>query len=392
VTEPEAGEGLLGLVVSGAAARGPYEAGAVAEVLRALPAEQPLVLLGTSSGAITVGLLAQYAREGLLAGERVVEVWQGAHEVYTNPSLTLPVTGVRLAARFAGWPRGEVSSILDVAPLRRLAHDEFHPDAVADAVDGDTRVRSVGVAATVCPPDGTAARTRLFVDGLQPCGDSGYATDVVPTRLRAEHLLASAAIPGLFEPVEITQPPDHRGWYVDGGVRLNAPLEAALAFGVSELIVVSGHSVRPAAVPGHLARRPPDLDAAAAVAIRAVLTDALGDDIQALARHNRTARRLMSQFSLSEGDLPQRPVPFRVIAPGDGDLAKLAAGAYTARTRGPWDPAWGIERLLAAGGSGVGHDELLSMVFFDPEYARSQVERGRADAVAAMGKPATDEG
>lgn len=381
-------QGPLGLVVSGAAARGPYEAGAVAEVMRRLPPDRPLVLLGTSSGAITVALLAQFAQDGTASGERVAEVWHRVHEVYRNPVLTLPRTGAVLAARAAGLPAGRISAVLDVGPLRALAEAEF--DAVAtDALVGGSRIRSLGVAATVVPPQGAAARTRLFVAGTQPTGDAMHATDVVATRIEGQHVLASAAIPALFPPVRIDTP-HVAGWYVDGGVRLNAPLQAALRFGVSELLVISGHSLRPAPVPDQGATPEPDLDLAAAVSVRAVLTDALGDDIEALRRRNG----LISDLTPGPlpDDAPHRPIPFRVISPPDGELADLAAEAYRARRRGPCDPTWGIERLLAAGGGGSGRDELLSLVFFDPDYATGQIARGREEARRVMRAAATAQG
>lgn len=378
--------GPLGLVVSGAAARGPYEAGAVAEILRHLPADRPLVLLGTSSGAITVALLAQYADDGTRAGERVAEVWARVHDVYTNPVRTLPALGASLAARAAGLGGGRVSSVLDVAPLRAVAGREFDAELTARIVGGP-RVRSLAVAATVVPDRGAAARTRLFVAGAPPEPGTQHATDVVATRVEVEHLLASAAIPVLFPPVWVDTP-GVSGWYVDGGVRLNAPLQEALRFGVSELVVVSGHALTPAPVPAQIATPVPDLDLAAAVSVRAVLTDALGDDIEALRRRHALVR------DLAPDPLPDhlRPVPFRVVAPPDGELAALAGAAYRSRRRGPWDAAWGIDRLLAAGGDGPGRDELLSLVLFDPDYAAAQIERGRAHARAVMAREPSEQG
>jgi NTE family protein len=374
------GEGPLGLVVSGAAARGPYEAGAVAEVMRALPPERPLVLLGTSSGAITVALLAQYAACGALSGEKVADVWHRVHEVYRNPLRTFPVTGATLAGRALGLPAGRITSVLDVGPLRAIAAAEFDAEKT-DAIVGGPRIRSLGVAATVVPPQGAAARTRIFVAGAQPRDEEQHATDVVGTRVEAEHILASAAIPALFPPIRV-HTPGVAGWYIDGGVRLNAPLQAALRFDVSELLVISGHSLVPEQVPDQGATPEPDIDLAAAVSVRAVLTDALGDDIQALGRQNRMIRDLVLD------ELPEnathRPVPFRVIAPPDGELATLAAHAYDSRLRGPWDPTWGIARLLAAAGDDAGRNELLSLVFFDPDYAMAQIACGRREAIRVM--------
>jgi hypothetical protein len=154
-------------------------------------------------------------------------------------------------------------------------------------------------------------------------------------------------------------------------VRLNAPLDAALAMGVERLVVISGHSVEPPPVPPMPAGRPPDLAESAAIAVRAVLADALGDDLQSLRRKNARADRSGYQV-----------VPHLVVAPADGELARLAADTFD--PAGPADPYWTIGRLLDSLGSESGRDELLSLILFQRDYARRQVECGRRDARAAL--------
>jgi hypothetical protein len=127
------------------------------------------VVLGTSSGALTAGLFAQFADEpddG--AGEMVVQSWTEFGEVFTNP-LDTPVPAATVLARLLGG--GLVGrfvhpthALLDTAPLRRHAGQLFAPDRVAKNI-ADGLVRSLAVATTVCPPAGSAARSRLFVQG-----------------------------------------------------------------------------------------------------------------------------------------------------------------------------------------------------------------------------------
>ena len=221
---------------------------------------------------------------------------------------------------------------------------------------------------TVCPPAGSAARTRLFVQGALPQRELHDYVDVVPTDLSVDHLLASAAIPMMFPPVHVAQPADVAGYYVDGGVRLNAPFDAAVAMGVERLVVVSGHSVDPPPTPPVTAGNPPDVAAGAAISVRAVLADALSDDLRSLRRKNARPR--------------YRKVHHLVVAPQDGELARLAAAAF--HPSGPADPYWTIGRLLDSLGDGVGRDELLSMILFQREYAAALVECGRRDARAAL--------
>jgi NTE family protein len=58
---------------------------------------------------------------------------------------------------------------------------------------------------------------------------------VVPLAALREH--AVDAIPIAFPPIQI---PGH-GWYLDGGVRLNAPLKPAIALGADALFPVATH-------------------------------------------------------------------------------------------------------------------------------------------------------
>src|SRR5882757_5130583 len=267
----------VGLVLAGAAARGPFQAGALAELLPWLIAEghRPVVLLGTSSGAITAGLLAQFAgQEPAAAGQSVVDTWTGFGDVFTNPLYT-PKPAAAIAARFVGGGFADrfidpVDALLDTTPLRQHSATVFTPARVAANITSG-RVRSLAVAATVCPPASSAARSRLFVQGAQPSRPPrGNAVDVVPVEVGVEHLLASAAIPALFPPVYLDNPPGAAGYYVDGGVRLNAPFDAALALGVNRVVVISGHSVAVPPVPLlPQPAAPPDLAAATALSMRA---------------------------------------------------------------------------------------------------------------------------
>jgi NTE family protein len=369
----------VGLVLSGAAARGPYQAGAVAELIPALLAahQRPVVILGTSSGALNAALLAQFANDGTNAGERIVDTWLEIGTPFDNAWLSLARKTAQMTARGCGVSAlSPVRSLLDTGPLIDFAKRKFDPDRLTGNIRPDL-VEAVGVAATWCPPQLAAARTRLFVQSVTPCHLSlGHSVDVVNTPLNVDHLLASAAIPAVFPPVKVTAPADYEGDYIDGGVRLNTPIQAALALGVTRLLVVSGHSIGlgskplPAAAPG----QGPDLAASLAISLRAVLTDGLADDMDLLKRHNQRAQNA-------------KRVPYRLVAPKDGTMAKLAANCARRYRWRFFNSYFLIRRLLAAAGSGIGPDELLSLILFEQNYFKEQIEIGRKHARAALDGP-----
>ena len=116
--------------------------------------------------------------------------------------------------------------------------------------------------------------------------DRDADVDYAKTTLRSEHVMASAAIPVAFRPVHVEAPPKQRGWYIDGGVKLNAPIKPALALGADRVVVVAttpdpaGPHASPVS-PGS-----PDVFDAGTVVMHALLVDRMSDDIRALRRVN----------------------------------------------------------------------------------------------------------
>ena len=105
-------------------------------------------------------------------------IWRGlsADAVFTNAWRTLSAVGLRLAAGLVlGRPvGGGLVSLVDTKPLWGLAARTFDPDGVTANIRAGL-IRSVGVAATFCPPPpNVAARTRVFVAGMPPAAPEPF--------------------------------------------------------------------------------------------------------------------------------------------------------------------------------------------------------------------------
>ena len=145
-------------------------------------------------------------------------------------------------------------------------------------------VEIVGTVATAA----RSGRTVVFVEGhAERIKHKSHAIDYVATRLDDQHVRASAAIPILFPPVRVEHPREARGWYFDGGTRLNTPIKPALDLGAERLIVIATDSVaEPSKRPGRHDSEPPDFGDGALQVLQGMLVDPVGEDMRILGNIN----------------------------------------------------------------------------------------------------------
>ena len=392
----------VAVVMSGAVARGAFQAGALGAIL-ARQSRQPSIFLGTSAGAINAVLWVKAMRDlGLPAGatqvaEQVRDVWLSmpAEHVFEAP-LSWSPTGMWRSVRRFWWPavRGffwggpGVESLLDTAPLRDKARRIFgdQPLQLPSGVD------AVGVVATWVPPASTggsaSGRSRLFLQerpGVwtadeQWKGDTERALDVRRCPLRKEHVLASCAVPAAFSAISVRGAAG--GWYVDGGVRLNTPLQAAIALGATHVIVISAMALS-YAPDGEGGVRPHVGDATSQV-MHALLADRAVEDLLAVQKTNRLLQQAPDKTSLkSRDERVYRPVRVAVVAPRPGQLRALAERAWHDHYSGTdallkLEPNAVLGRLLRTGGDGASYYELLSYLMFDQQYLQDSYQAGMA--------------
>ena len=179
-------------------------------------------------------------------------------------------------------------------------------------------------------------------------------------------------------------------WFFDGGTRLNTPIKPALDLGVDRVVVVATHAPfrRPEQKPADGGRARPDFADAALELVQATLVDPLIQDLRNLGKINLLAERLGAERAQ-----PYRAVPYLFAGPGDaGRLGSVAAEVYTEHFAGA---AGGLRapdvrsptRLL--GGTSRAHAELLSYLFFQPQFIGAALAAGRHDArkLLASGDP-----
>src|SRR5262249_59161207 len=103
-----------------------------------------------------------------------------------------------------------------------------------------------------------------------------------------EHTPAWPAIPILFPPVRVEAPAAARGWYVDGGTRLNTPIKPALDLGAERLVVIGTEAItEPPVEPGLHDSEPPDFGDGALHALHGAPVDPLNEDMRRLGNVNQ---------------------------------------------------------------------------------------------------------
>ena len=375
------GRATTGLVIAGAGARGAYEMGALSVLVPWLRGrgEAPRVVVGTSAGAMNAVLVASMLTrpDAEEAAQAALAVWRGigARSVFRPLALTAPVSALRYLAGVLGVDGG-VESLLDPAPLRRVLETYEHWDDVHAAVAGGG-LDAVAVVTTAM----SAARTEVFVEarpGLPlPADDRDRGVVHTAARLGPDHVMASAAIPVAFPAVRIDD-----GWYLDGGVRLNAPIRPALRLGADRLVVVATHPLAQDTDPTPAADEAdggaPDVFTAGGTVLAAALVDRMVEDVRALARVND----LLAAGARHDR---YRHVPFVFCGPSRGDaIARAAADVLGSRYEGVnvlslFDADYAVLNRLV-GGSSRTHAELLSFLLFEPDFLERIVELGRSDA------------
>ena len=352
------------LVLTGGGARGAYQAGALVELLPALAADgrRPTILTGASVGALNATAVAATAH--LPVDEQVgalVALWEQVRErdVLRPFALRVPQVLLRYATELSPFPGPRLRGMIDMGPLRRTVERVVDWDQLEANVGPDGPLATLMVMATQV----VSGQATAFVVGACPPAD-GDRVRYVPTRLGADHLVASASIPLLFEATRIDEPEEAAGWYCDGSTRLSRPVMPCCDAGGDDLVVVSTTSLDMAAAHPDAPEQEPDLADVAVNVLEALVRDVLVDDLERVGEE----------------------VPTLVVAPGPLALGDLARQVMDDKHRRPTGALRSDLPLIdwVLGSESPRQGELLSYLLFDPDFIEGAMELGAADARKAL--------
>jgi len=364
------GRGPLALLLTGGGARGAYQVGVLRGVAALRPDLEIPILTGVSAGGINVACLAASDSGFRGAIETLDELWCGLSpdRVFRADPVSLFRNVVRWVARLGSGGAGLVPKtrgLMDTSPLWALLRRALDAGP-GDEIPGIERNLEAGrlAAAGLATVDWTTGRTFFWVQG--PGAESWRRPQRrgVQTRLRVDHVMASAALPILFPAVKLVN-----SWHGDGGVRLTTPLAPALHLGATRILAVSTRyprSAEEAAIPEITGYPPPAQ--IGGVLLNAIFLDQLDHDAYQLERINRLIAGLDEERR--EG---LRHIELLVLRPSV-DLGRLAS-QYEARL------PKGLRFLTRGLGTReTKSSDLLSLLLFQDDYVRRLIEVGEEDA------------
>lgn len=361
----------FGLALAGGGARGAYAAGVLRYIFTELPKHigqipWPNIVSGTSVGALN-GYFA--ACHDLSEIKRMQEVWQ-----------TISIQDV--FSFYEGGTFGTIRYMLGIssrghllsqAPLRKLIEQEASRRSLRKSIAAQ-KCRAYIISAThLQTGEGT-----LFVETNDPTfkippppfGSIEYS------KIYPAHLIASSAIPVLFPPEDI-----NGEYYIDGGVRQNAPLHPVLYGGAQKILVVG---TRYANTQRTKQNTGPTLSQIAGKTLNALTLDPIERDARSTNLINSIidwgvdrygedfAHTLKKETGIRKTDIIQ-------IQPSES-LGSLVMDCYKPqKVHTTRNIKWLLNKLYSQGKES-GDSDLLSQILFDQCYTKVAERLGFDDA------------
>jgi NTE family protein len=360
------------LILPGAGARGAYQIGVLKAIAGILPEREPnpfSVICGTSAGAINAAVLAGRAANFERAVADMEQVWANfsASQVYRSDDWTMMKTSAHwlAAATLGGLGVRNPASLLDNAPLRELLSQNIRFDGIRRSID-QGHLDAIAVTASAY----STARSVTFFQGRPEMTSWTRVRRIGrATRLTVDHLMASAAVPFVFPPVQIGGE-----FYGDGSMRQRAPLSPAIHLGADRMLVVGVRDERPDAEPP-VGTKPeaPTFAHLGGYMLDTLFMDGLYTDLEHLSRMNRVLE-VLGDRPLTGPLAGLRPLHTLVIVPRQ-DLRSVAAQFVDELPRGV--------RLLLRGLGAGSHSgmQLVSYLLFESGFTRALIDMGYRDAM-----------
>jgi NTE family protein len=363
-----------GLVLPGGGARGAFQVGVLRAIADLLPhgTVNPFdVISGTSAGAVNSIVLASRAHRFRVAVAELNRVWGHfeSNQVFRSDSWTMFRSSLHWMSAIVtgGTLVGMPKSLLDNSPLRSLLSRNVRFPRIQTAIDNGF-IDAVAVTAAGY----SSARSTSFFQAAPGNREwSRTRREGVRRTLNLDHLMASIAVPMIFEPVRI-----EGQYFGDGAMRQATPLSPAIHLGADRILVIGVRNETGEVGVDPLVEQPlPSFGQIAGYMLDTLFMDGLYSDLERMTRINQLIDSVAPQHRTAALSR-LRPIDTMVVVPSL-DLRELA---YECRREMPL-PVRALLRGVTGKNTGSGN-RLLSFLLFEKKYTHELIRLGYRDAMA----------
>ena len=363
--------------MTGGGARGAYQAGVlkrIGELERIQTYGNPFpIISGASAGAINGSALAAGSNDFSLATKVTARLWSNL-----KPSDVFHCDVLSQARNSLTWiidlsfggilGGGNARSLLDATPLRHFLGTHLRCERIQDNIKRG-HLYALAVSAT----NYSSGKSYLFIQGTKghPMWNRSRRVTLA-TKITVDHVCASAAIPLVFQPVQLKTP---RGmaFFGDGCVRLQQPLSPIIRLGAERVFAIGVRCENTEHQKEASDEKEPSLAQVVGILFNAMFLDHLATDVEHLERLNQ----LLGSGNISQSGVDRcekmRPLRSLLVTPSV-DLAELAEEHRK-------DMPYLIQYFV----NSLGRDadscaDLMSYLLFTSNFTKALIDIGYHDA------------
>lgn len=355
------------LYLAGGGARGAYQAGVLKGIEHILQVKKlPFdTISGVSVGSINAAILAENADNFSAGIEKLELIWNEIHcnQIYKASNYELGKSILRNFKNFF-TTRQKEGHLLDTAPLLELIDETIDFSKLNQNIhDGHLKALEI---ITTCYE--TSHTISFYNHQLEDFPDWSYPRhSSIRTHVKAEHLLASSALPLFFPTVKID---DYH--YGDGSVGLVSPLRGSIRFSVDKIMILGTRGL-PSSTTEVIPPTKGDIPFAHILGsmMNGVFLDNLDRDIELVNRMNEIAM-LLSMWKKRHS--PWRPISTTHLRPTE-DVSSLAQDQFQSL------PSF-LRYMLNLLGAKDHSGDLLSFLLFEKQFTRQILRLGFKDTIS----------